>query len=223
MTQKTEDQPDVTAPGAAGTTRAETRADKTRQRIFDAVTDCLDQSGYAETSINRVQTAAGVSRGALTHHFPSKEEMMVRTLEHLLAPVRGPEQASESGHMLRKGGAAQDLPAELHRLWARVINTREGRAVMEILVASRTDETLRTRITSSLWDYNDAFNRNIANLYTASSGEDLALLWSICRSFMRGLHSQAPYERDPEIITKMVDLFARIMSPHLATRPGPKE
>lgn len=208
-TAKSADQPDVTS-----------RADRTRLRIFDAVTHCLDRFGYAETSINRVQTTAGVSRGALTHHFPSKEEMMVRTLEHLLAPVRGPEQAGESAHMLRKGGKSSTLPEELHRLWARVINTREGRAVMEILVASRTDQALSSRITPSLWDYNDAFNRNIANLYTAPSGEDLALLWSICRSFMRGLHSQSPYERDPEIITKMVDLFGRIMAPHLAPNPS---
>lgn len=208
------DQPDVTSPGS-------TRADRTRLRIHDAVTDCLDRLGYAETSINRVQTAAGVSRGALTHHFPSKEEMMVRTLEHLLAPVRGPEQIDESAHLLRKGADSDDLPEELHRLWARVINTREGRAVMENLVASRTDAALRSRITPSLWDYNDTFNRNIANLYMAPSGEDLALLWSICRSFMRGLHSQAPYERDPEIISKMVDLFGRIMAPHLAPRTVP--
>jgi len=185
------------------------------------VTDCLDQFGYAETSINRVQTLAGVSRGALTHHFPSKEEMMVRTLEHLLAPVRGPQKAGEASHLLRKGAHGDDLTGELHRLWARVINTREGRAVMEILVASRTDPPLRKRITPSLWDYNDTFNRNIANLYSAPSGEDLALLWSICRSFMRGLHSQAPYEQDPEIITKMVDLFGRIMTPHLAARADP--
>jgi AcrR family transcriptional regulator len=214
MAAKSPDKPDVTSPQPS-------RADRTRLRIYDAVTDCLDQFGYAETSINRVQTTAGVSRGALTHHFPSKEEMMVRTLEHLLAPVRGPKEAGETGHILRKGAQGDDLPGELHHLWARVINTREGRAVMEILVASRTDAALRNRITPSLWDYNDTFNRNIANLYSAPSGEDLALLWSICRSFMRGLHSQAPYERDPEIITKMVDLFGRIMTPHLAARAHP--
>ncbi|MGR3761773.1 TetR/AcrR family transcriptional regulator [Roseobacteraceae bacterium NS-SX3] len=210
MSTESEDQPNVTGSGRTGAARA----DRTRARILEAVIVSLDARGYSETSINRVQTAAGVSRGALTHHFPSKEEMMVKTLEHLLDPVRGPSEPSGDARLLRPEGRAADLPRELHRLWARVINTREGRALMEILVASRTDSALRTRITPSLWAYNDDFNRNIANLYSAP-GEDLALLWSICRSFMRGLHTQAPYERDPEIISKMVELFGRIMAPHL--------
>ena len=105
-------------------------------------------------------------------------------------------------------------------LWRKVINTREGRALMEILVAARTDTALSERITPSLYVYNDEFNRNLANLYQASAGheEELALLWSICRSFMRGLHTQVPYERDPKIITKMVDLFGQIMAPYISAR-----
>lgn len=239
MSKRTEDQPNVTDQSdpegsASGPSSIDqrvvdqndsglkgnpARVARTRGRIFAAVISCLDDLGYAECSINRVQTRAGVSRGALTHHFPSREEMMVKTLEHLLDPVRGPSRPGEEANLLSqaKGSNLQD---ELHRLWARVINTREGRALMEILVASRTDAALSARITPSLWAYNDEFNRNIAHIYQATSGqpEQLSLLWSICRSFMRGLHTQAPYEQDPEIITKMVDLFGQIMAPHLSAR-----
>ncbi|MEP2717343.1 TetR/AcrR family transcriptional regulator [Pseudophaeobacter sp.] len=224
MRAGTEDQPNVTPgdkdPQAIPKRGNPARVAKTRGKIFDAVITSLDEVGYSECSINRVQTLAGVSRGALTHHFPSKEEMMVKTLEHLLAPVRGPKQPGDEASLLRHVEEAATLQEELHLLWRRVINTREGRALMEILVAARTDAALSERITPALWAYNDDFNRNIAHLYQASQGheEDLALLWSICRSFMRGLHTQAPYERDPKIITKMVDLFGRIMAPHMSAR-----
>jgi AcrR family transcriptional regulator len=197
------------------------RVARTRGKIFDAVITSLDQVGYSECSINRVQTLAGVSRGALTHHFPSKEEMMVKTLEHLLAPVRGTALAGDQEvNLLRPSDGSDSLQEQLHALWSRVINTREGRALMEILVAARTDKDLSQRISPSLHAYNDDFNRNIANLYQAAEGheDELALLWSICRSFMRGLHTQVPYERDPKIITKMVDLFGRIMAPHMSAR-----
>lgn len=218
MRANSQTEPDVT-PAEPSDRRTRTRA-----RIFDAVVRCLDEVGYSETSINRVQTLAGVSRGALTHHFPSKEAMMVQTLERLLAPVRGPSGPGDDAGLIRPAGEGRDVATELTRLWAGVINTRQGRALMEILVASRTDETLRARITPALQDYNDTFNRNIAHLYDAVSGDadDLALLWSICRSFMRGLHSQAPYERDPEVMTRLVDRFAEIMAPHMRAKQEPK-
>jgi hypothetical protein len=39
---------------------------------------------------------------------------------------------------------------------------------------------------------------------------------------MRGLHSQAPYERDPEVMTRLVDRFAEIMAPHMRAKQEPK-
>jgi AcrR family transcriptional regulator len=225
MRTRTEDQPNVTGKSKAAATDAPVRGNsarvaRTRGRILDAVITSLDEVGYSECSINRVQTLAGVSRGALTHHFPNKEEIMVQTLEHLLAPVRGPSGPGDEARLLHPSPDSSALEDQLHQLWRRVINTREGRALMEILVAARTDAALSARITPSLWSYNDDFNRNIAHLYEACKGheDELTLLWSICRSFMRGLHTQAPFERDPEIITKMVDLFGRIMAPHLLMR-----
>jgi AcrR family transcriptional regulator len=221
MCPGTEDQPNVTSSDSPPMRGNPARVARTRGKIFDAVITALDEVGYSECSINRVQTLAGVSRGALTHHFPSKEEMMVKTLEHLLAPVRGASEPNDQeANLLRPSDAGSRLQDQLHALWSRVINTREGRALMEILVAARTDQVLNSRITPSLWSYNDEFNRNIANLYQAAEGheDELTLLWSICRSFMRGLHSQAPFERDPKIITKMVALFGRIMAPHLSAR-----
>ena len=221
MSPGTEDQPNVTSTDGQPIRGNPARVARTRGKILDAVITSLDEVGYSECSINRVQTLAGVSRGALTHHFPSKEEMMVKTLEHLLAPVRGPSRPDDQeANLLRPSEGSDSLQDQLHALWSRVINTREGRALMEILVAARTDSALSDRITPSLYAYNDEFNRNIANLYQAAKGheDELALLWSICRSFMRGLHTQAPYERDPKIITKMVELFGRIMAPHMSAR-----
>ena len=226
MRTRTEDQPNVTNTSKAATADPplggnSARVARTRGRILNAVITSLDEVGYSECSINRVQTLAGVSRGALTHHFPNKEEIMVQTLEHLLAPVRGPSVPGDEATLLHPSPDSSALEDQLHQLWMRVINTREGRALMEILIAARTDTALSARITPSLWAYNDDFNRNIAHLYEACEGheDELSLLWSICRSFMRGLHTQTPFERDPEIITKMVDLFGRIMAPHLLMRP----
>lgn len=191
-------------------TKKQLQTEVAKARICDAVVECLDEFGYAETSINRVQQRAGVSRGALTHHFPSKEEMMVETVERLLAPARPKSGVSR----------ASSPEKDLLKLWARVVDTKEGRALVEILVAARTDEGLQARIAPSLKRYNDGFNAEIVRLYSSVDldDEDVATLWTICRVFLRGLHMQEQFDSKPGRISKIMKRFAQIIGPHMRAR-----
>ncbi len=63
-------------------TQAE-RTQDTRRRILDAAVDVLAQKGYAGFRTADVAEIAGVSRGAQTHHFPSKDELVVAVVEHV--------------------------------------------------------------------------------------------------------------------------------------------
>jgi AcrR family transcriptional regulator len=47
----------------------------TRQRIMDTALGCFLAHGYEQTTIARITERAGVSNGALFHHFPSKESI----------------------------------------------------------------------------------------------------------------------------------------------------
>lgn len=193
------------------------RAARTTARICQAVITCLDEVGYAETSINRVQSLAGVSRGALTHHFPSKEEMMVETLERLLDPVRGQPGATKAltGAQTSRG-KGDGIETDLARLWRRVVNTKEGRALIELLVASRTHPVLAERAAPSLQAYNKEINANILGLYGSPDGSDAVVtIWTICRAFLRGLQLQQQFEDQPEAVDKAIKKFGEILAPHL--------
>ena len=63
-------------------TQAE-RTEATRTRILDAAVDVLASQGYAGFRTADVARIAGVSRGAQTHHFPSKDELVVAVVEHV--------------------------------------------------------------------------------------------------------------------------------------------
>lgn len=204
--------------GESRPTGNDLRVARTKARIIAAVIACLDEVGYSETSINRVQTSAGVSRGALTHHFPSKEAMMVETLERLLDPVRGADHPPDA--ISQATGRGDGIAADMARLWAKVLNTRQGRALVEILVAARTDAALHARIQPSLSAYNDQINVNIHALYRSATGDtdDIQVLWTICRTFLRGLHLQARFEDNPEQIQRLLNRFANIMEPHMTAR-----
>ena len=55
-------------------TQAERRA-RTRRRIIDAARTRFTEAGWDGTSITEILDDAGVSRGALYHHFSSKEDV----------------------------------------------------------------------------------------------------------------------------------------------------
>ncbi|HZF92299.1 TetR family transcriptional regulator [Streptomyces sp.] len=51
------------------------RAVRTRRLILQAAAEQFDLRGYAGTPLNCVTRAAGISMGALTFHFPTKQEL----------------------------------------------------------------------------------------------------------------------------------------------------
>ncbi|MGI9285466.1 MAG: TetR/AcrR family transcriptional regulator, partial [Pseudomonadales bacterium] len=55
----------------------------TRDRILDAAIECFINLGYTNVTTAKVASAAGVSRGAMLHHFPSKADLIQATVEYL--------------------------------------------------------------------------------------------------------------------------------------------
>jgi len=55
----------------------------TRDRILEAAIDCFIKLGYTNVTTAKVADFAGVSRGAMLHHFPSKTELIQAAVEFL--------------------------------------------------------------------------------------------------------------------------------------------
>lgn len=60
------------------------RTSATRRALIDATVASLVERGFARTTTTSIVRDAGVSLGALSHHFPSKNELMTATVAHLL-------------------------------------------------------------------------------------------------------------------------------------------
>jgi AcrR family transcriptional regulator len=57
----------------------------TRRQIINAAIDCLVKLGYARTTTTRIAEAAGLSRGAMLHHFPTKLDIVRAAVAELHA------------------------------------------------------------------------------------------------------------------------------------------
>src|SRR5438552_2953162 len=63
-------------------TQAE-RTGETLGRILNAAVDLLTTKGYAGFRTAEVAAKAGISRGALMHHFPSRDELLLAVVEEV--------------------------------------------------------------------------------------------------------------------------------------------
>ena len=75
MTEQQATPPQQTAPGMRA---AQGRA--ARGRLIEVATSLFAEHGYEGTSVEAVLAAAGVSRGALYHHFAGKEALFSAVL-----------------------------------------------------------------------------------------------------------------------------------------------
>lgn len=83
----------------------------TRERLIDVATGLFATNGYEATAIPAVLDAAGVSRGALYHHFKSKEALFEAVLQSVEAQAtvkvtRAARGATDPLDGLRRGCAA---------------------------------------------------------------------------------------------------------------------
>jgi len=60
------------------------KSENTQNAILKSAVDCIYKLGYAKTSTKIISDHANVSRGAMIHHFPSKADLIVSVVEHLI-------------------------------------------------------------------------------------------------------------------------------------------
>jgi AcrR family transcriptional regulator len=63
------------------------RLEATRSAILRAASDLFGRQGYAATSVDEIAAAAGVAKGAVYHHFASKERLFEPVLEATTAAL----------------------------------------------------------------------------------------------------------------------------------------
>jgi len=204
-------------PGAAVHRERRTQAERreaTRSALVRATVESLVELGYARTTTQEVQTRAGVSRGALTHHFTTKADLVLAAVDHLY------EEFSES---VRE--AAAELPPDpvtrlrlgVELIWSRFHGPLFV-AAMELWTAARTDPELR----AALLPHERRLGAQLRELSAEVFGEQLArhrsseAVYQVLLTSMRGqamtyaLQPDAPRDgRHVQNWLAVVESFAR--------------
>jgi AcrR family transcriptional regulator len=156
-----------------------------RGRLLQATLDCLVDLGYAGTTTTAVVERAGVSRGAILHHFPTKADLVAAAIEY--AFERRVEAFRENFARLPRDEGLVD--GVLAALW-KEINGPTYYAWLELVVAARTDPALRKKVSpvAERWTESvDATFREIFGLPRTPDKHPLALAPIVTFTIMEGL------------------------------------
>jgi AcrR family transcriptional regulator len=131
-------------PGPGPRSRSARTADS-RLLILDAAVACLVEEGYAGASTLAVQARAGVSRGRLLHHFPSRAELLVAAAEHLTT-TKLEEIRHRAAALMDDGPTGRErVDRAIDLMWA-TFQEPPFWAAMELWTAARTDPALRAAL-----------------------------------------------------------------------------
>ncbi|WP_420469986.1 TetR/AcrR family transcriptional regulator [Brevundimonas sp. FT23042] len=116
----------------------------TRAALLQVAVDLLIEKGVAGVTTLEVQIRAGVSRGALLHHFPSRSDLLSATVTELV----GRNEAALWREQARQPVSDEPVASAIRTL-ARTASTSSYVAEMELWTVSRTDPVLRETLRSA--------------------------------------------------------------------------
>ena len=108
-----------------------------RARLIAATRQSLLDSGYGRTTAVEVWARAGVTRGALFHHFAGLPELFAATLDDVCS-----EMAARSHDTAVHSEATNPLTGYIESAWS-IFGHPDFKIIIEVWLAARNDRSLR--------------------------------------------------------------------------------
>ncbi len=116
--------------------------------LLDATVACLVDGGLSRTTATAVAHRAGLSLGALAHHYPTKSDLLGAAVEHVIQ-----QRILEFQDAMAALDSEMDLiDASVEALWA-IFSGDAFVAWVELWIGARTDTKLAAAVTRVEWTF----------------------------------------------------------------------
>lgn len=193
------------ANGEASSWQAQKSAN-TRNLILDSAISCFVELGYAGTTTTAIARKAGLSRGAMLHHFPSKLDVVRAAVEHLhnkrLRAFRRAMARAAPGTDRVALGVGEFFSHVRHPMFM---------AFLELSVAARTDPELAGILRPTQEAFEHEWYRTARDVFPEweGSGEHFDIALDLSRYVMEGMAvsflTNRGRERDERVLSYLAD------------------
>ncbi|WP_407977076.1 TetR/AcrR family transcriptional regulator [Brucella pseudogrignonensis] len=194
-------------------TQAE-RSSSTRSRVCQATLEALAEVGHGLISTSLIAQKAKVSRGALTHQFPSRNDLLVAALRQLHEDW---EVADPFGADPNK--TQYTLPELTEALWLTIFSDTRYIAAIELMLAARLDNELGQRLRDEMSRWVNIRDLSISRLVGFEpNNETDTLKLHLILSVLRGIAVHQSFDPEMETGRKLVDLWKKMLNQVIETR-----
>ena len=131
----------------------ESRSRAAREKLLRATLEVLEARGYSGLTTKEVAIRAGLSNGALMHHYSTKADLVIAAGAHIY------EKHIESGRRIAASAAARNDP--LNAFVSDCVNVYLGATfipTMEMMLAARTDPLMNAPFDVFMQNYRKTMN-----------------------------------------------------------------
>lgn len=172
-------------PAQGDKTWQQTKSEMTRSAILDAALQCFYELGYNSTTTEKIAAKAGVSRGAMLHHFPSRIALIGAAVKHLNDKrlTAYEQEETEIQGQARFTRIEEGIESYWRQLdsWLFVV-------FLELQVAARTDAELHAIMVPAMAEYDSASREATRKLFPdLALSEQFNLAVSVSLYLLEGL------------------------------------
>ena len=187
----------------------------TRRLLLDATIEMLMDSGLSACSLAAVAKRAGMTTGAVQHHFNTKDELMRAVIAERLFAV---EQSFDWDAMVNLS-VAERCKRMIAYQWDFYENPKYL-AMWDIILGARTEDLIQNEIREWQRSGTRAFERSIVKAFPDQNltRSDAAAIQYFLNGHLRGLALLRTVEDDPNIIKQQLDMLRALLAEYIQSR-----
>lgn len=152
---------------------------------MDAVIAILNEKGFSALTNSLIIDKTGVSSGALMHHFPTRQKLLIATVEYAYAKLR----AFREAELARLEPGLAQYRALIDMSW-HTARMPAGFAVNEVRIGARSDTRLAAAFRPVFTRVALEYGRDISKVVREAGlepNEEIQGLWTATSMAMRSL------------------------------------
>jgi AcrR family transcriptional regulator len=182
------------------------RSQETRWKACEATLDALVEVGYERISTPMIASKAGISRGALTHQFPKRDDLLVAAFLHLVDGWR-------SNYPFRQDTRPSKLSIEdlIEALWKNIFEPERYAAAAELMLASRQNNGLGQALRDVLIAWIEERDEIAIQILGVEEKDQRAKnFMQLTLSALRGIAMHRSFDRDALVVERQLSLWKEV-------------
>jgi AcrR family transcriptional regulator len=169
--------------GSSNPAKDTPKSQRTRARILDCAMRLFADIGYAAATNARIAEEAGLTRGAMLYHFPTRQDLLEAAVEHISAARSALLTTAAAG-----APSGADLAEHAIDVYWSLLREIPFQAFSELESAARTDPDVRERIAAAQKEFDQAqAGDQLLRMVQAGSGPRFQASRDLARFMLEGL------------------------------------